>query len=139
MERSHLKRGFSEIAQNITTFPDGDVVICRSIDTAPAGIKGANKYAICIENLGNFDEGGDDMNDSHLKCIIHLNALLLNHFNLPCDTDHVVYHHWWDLNTGKRTNGTGSTKSCPGSAFFGGNSISAASINFIPLIQNTME
>ncbi len=43
MERAHLERGFSEIAQNLTTFPDGSVAVCRSIDTIPAGIKGANR------------------------------------------------------------------------------------------------
>jgi hypothetical protein len=32
MERAHLERGFSEIAQNLTTFPDGLVAVCRSID-----------------------------------------------------------------------------------------------------------
>ena len=138
MERSHIKRGFSEIAQNITSFPDGEVVICRNINTAPAGIKGANEFAICIENLGNFDVGGDTMTEQQRKCIIKLNAVLLEFFKLPCDTDHVVYHHWWDLNSGKRTNGQGITKSCPGTAFFGGNSLSNAAENFIPLIKSAM-
>jgi hypothetical protein len=52
MERSHLERGFAEIAQNLTIFPDGDVVLCRSFNTIPAGIKGANQNGLCIENLG---------------------------------------------------------------------------------------
>jgi len=54
MEAAHLQRGFSEIAQNLTTFPDGTVAVCRSFDTIP-GIMGANKNGVCIENVGNFD------------------------------------------------------------------------------------
>src|SRR5580700_4050793 len=42
MEAAHLQRGFSEIAQNLTTFPNGTIAACRAIDTMPAGIKGAN-------------------------------------------------------------------------------------------------
>src|ERR1700733_4538572 len=29
MENAHLARGFAEIAQNFTTFPDGKVAVCR--------------------------------------------------------------------------------------------------------------
>lgn len=65
-----------------------------------------------------------------------LNALLYKKFSLPVDTDHIVYHHWYDLNKGTRLNGKGATKSCPGTAFFGGNSVQAANLGFIPLIKN---
>src|SRR5258708_5177041 len=61
MEAAHLQRGFDEIAQNLTIFPDGTVAVCRPLDTAPAGIKGANINGLCIENLGNFDAGHDAM------------------------------------------------------------------------------
>ncbi|WDU82253.1 SH3 domain-containing protein [Caloramator sp. Dgby_cultured_2] len=60
-------------------------------------------------------------------------------FKLTPSTDTIVYHHWYDLNTGKRTNGTGSTKSCPGTNFFGGNSVEAANKYFIPLIKKELE
>src|SRR5687767_15279852 len=46
MEEAHLKRKFSEIAQNITTFPDGTIAICRNLEKDPAGIKGANTGGI---------------------------------------------------------------------------------------------
>lgn len=134
MERSHLERGFSEIAQNLTLFPDGRVVLCRSFNTIPAGIKGANQDGLCIENLGNFDSGGDTMSAAQRDAIVRVNALLLQRFGQPCDSQHVLYHHWWDLNTGQRTDGSGSTKSCPGTAFFGGNSVAAAEAGFLPLI-----
>lgn len=135
MEQSHLERGFNEIAQNITTYPDGTIAVCRSIDKIPAGIKGANQYGICIEHVGNFDINGDTMTEQHRDTIIRLNAALCQKFNLTPSTDTVVYHHWYDLTTGERTNGTGNTKTCPGTAFFGGNTVADAQANFIPRIN----
>jgi len=134
MEAAHLQRGFSEIAQNLTTFPDGTIAACRAIDTMPAGIKGANKNGICIENVGNFDTGHDQMAPKHRYCIVSVYALLSKKFNLYPDSDSIVYHHWYDLTTGVRTNGTGNTKTCPGTAFFGGNTVQGAEANFIPLV-----
>jgi len=139
MKASHMQRGFTDIAQNLTTFPDGLIALCRPIDTAPAGIKGANANGICIEHVGNFDTGGDTMTIEHRKTILFINAILCKQFNLPVDTNHVVYHKWWDLNTGIRTNGTGTTKSCPGTNFFGGNTVEMANKNFIPLIKEALQ
>ena len=139
MERSHLERGFAEIAQHFTTFPDGTVITGRSLEKIPAGIKGANTGAICIEHLGNFDQGGDAMTATHRQLIIRLNALLCHRFRLSADSNHIVYHHWYDLNTGERKNGAGSTKSCPGSAFFGGNKVANAEANFLPLIRTELD
>src|SRR5512138_3315172 len=65
MERSHIERGFAEIAQNLTAFPDGTLALCRSFETIPAGIKGANREGLCIEHLGNFDAGRDVMSPAH--------------------------------------------------------------------------
>jgi hypothetical protein len=60
---------------------------------------------------------------------------------LPPDSSTIVYHHWFDLNTGKRLidHAKGIRKSCPGTAFFGGNQISHAEANFIPLIVNRIK
>ena len=135
--RAHLERGFSEIAQNLTTFPDGTVAVCRSIDTVPAGIKGANRNGICVENVGNFD-GLDSMTPQHRDCIIKVFALLCKRFNLSPDSNSCVYHHWYDLNTRVRSNGTGTTKTCPGTLFFSGNTVAAAEANFIPLIKQQL-
>jgi hypothetical protein len=136
MERSHQERGFSEIAQNLTTFPDGLVAVCRSFETMPAGIKGANQFGICIEHLGNFDAGKDVMTTPHRNTIIKVNTLLCNKFVLTPSTDTVVYHHWYDLTTGKRVkDGSPNTKTCPGTNFFGGNTLAACKENFIPLLK----
>lgn len=139
MERSHLDRGFSEIAQNLTIFPDGLIAICRDFNKAPAGIMGANKAGICIENIGDFDVGGDKMLPEDRMSILYTTALLCRHFKLKPNTNTIVYHHWFDLSTGKRTNGTGETKSCPGTAWFGGNSVEACVKNFIPAVNNIMK
>lgn len=139
MENSHIQRGFAEIAQNLTTFPDGTIAFCRALDKIPAGIKGANQYGICIENLGYFDTGGDTMTDEQKTTIIKANAFLCKKFNLTPGADTIVYHHWYDLNTGLFTGGTGSTKSCPGTNFFGGNTVQDCKDNFIPLVQAEMD
>ena len=138
MEAAHLERGFNEIAQNLTTFPDGTVAACRAFDKAPAGIKGANTNGLCIENLGDFDLDRDSMSAAQRDCIVRVNALLCQKFTLTPTTDTIVYHHWYDLTTGKRTNGAGNTKTCPGTNFFGGNSVSSAETTFIPLIAEIL-
>lgn len=137
MNDAHLARGFDMIAQNLTTFPDGTVALCRPIDRIPAGIKGANSNGICCEHLGNFD-GKDDMTSVHREAIIRVNALLCREFSLTPSCESIVYHHWYDLNSGERTNGSGTTKTCPGTAFFGGNSVDAAETNFIPLVSASL-
>ena len=134
MKRSHLKRGFSDIAQNITTFPDGMIAVCRPINTSPAGIKGANSKGVCIEHVGDFDKGNDEVSEEHKKTILWINAIFCQKLSLDANTNTIVYHHWYDLKTGKRKNGEGTTKSCPGTAFFGGNKVEDAQINFIPKI-----
>ncbi len=126
--------GWSDIAQNITTFPDGKIAICRSLGKPPAGIKGHNLYGICIEHLGNFDKSMDTMTEEHKDSIVHVNALICLKFNLTPDTKTIVYHHWYDLKTCKRKDGLGTTKSCPGTNFFEGNSVESAKRSFIPLI-----
>ncbi|MCI0449613.1 MAG: N-acetylmuramoyl-L-alanine amidase [Chlorobi bacterium] len=109
MESYHISLKWGEIAQNITTFPDGIIAICRSFDKRPACIANKNEGALCIENLGNFDSGGDKMTTEHRETIIWVDALLCLRFRLTPDIYDIVYHHWY------------SPKSCPGNNFFGGN------------------
>jgi hypothetical protein len=140
MEKSHLERGFNQIAQNLTTFPDGTVAVCRPFDVIPAGIKGANGNGICMEHIGNFDKGKDFMTEAHKKSIVKVNALLCTKFKLTPSTDTVVYHHWYDLTTGLRVpeSPNSNTKTCPGTNFFGGNTIKACKDNFIPLVTKAL-
>jgi len=140
MRNYHIKTNkWSEIGQNITTFTNGSVAICRPLNMAPACIKGANKFGIGIEHVGNFNSGGDEMTPEHKESIVMVNAYLCAKFKLKPNTNSIVYHHWYDLNSGQRTNGTGVTKSCPGTNFFGGNTVKNANDNFIPLIVAHMQ
>lgn len=143
MRNYHVQvRGWSDIGQNLTTFPSGNIGLCRPIDTTPAGILGANAGAICIENLGNFDAGKDSMTDEQKKTIVFLNAILCLKFNLTPVRSQIVYHHWFDrtgkpfpddkINNGQV--GVNEQKTCPGTAFFGTNTITSAEANFFPLI-----
>lgn len=135
MEREHIKRGFDQIGQNITTFNDGTIMICRDLNIKPAGIKFQNSGAICIEHAGNFDKGKDILNETHRLTVIQVTKLLLEKFNIVPNKNNLVYHHWFDLNTGERIEeeGKGIKKSCPGSAFFGGNTIEDYNKYFLTL------
>lgn len=126
MARSHTQRKLGGIAQNLTTFNDGTIAICRPLDQMPAGIANKNYGAICLEHLGNFDLNKDKITEEHKKTIIFVNACLCQKFNLTPSTTSIVYHTWF------------APKSCPGTNFFGGNSMDSAQKNFIPLIINEL-
>jgi hypothetical protein len=147
MRHFHIyDRGWSDIGQNLTTFPSGNIGLCRPIDVMPAGIFGANEGAICIENLGNFDEGKDVMTPQHKDTIVSLNAILCKKINLSPVKSQIVYHHWFDR-SGERfpddkinNNLVGDEqKTCPGTAFFGTNTIDSAESNFLPLIAQEIQ
>lgn len=124
------------IAQHFTIFPDGKICTGRTLERAPACLKGANQNGICFEYFGNFDKGGDTMTSEQRDSILRATAAVVKRFNIPVTTNGIVYHHWYDLGTGQRKNGAGSTKSCPGTNFFGGNKVEDCEANFIPLIRN---
>lgn len=126
--------GWADIAQHFTIFPDGLIATGRSLEMNPACIAGFNANAICIENLGNFDLNGDIMRQEQRMAVLRVTATLCKRFRIPANTDRVVYHHWFDLNTGERTDGKGATKTCPGATFFGGNKPETARANFIPQV-----
>lgn len=138
MRSYHIKsNGWSDIAQHFTIFPDGVIVTGRSLEMIPAGIKGANSGAICIECLGNFDRGGDKMRDLQKCAIAAVIKILADKFAINPETG-IVYHSWW-TSDGKKIgdyNATKSSKTCPGTNFFGGNSRSAFEKNLLPLIVN---
>lgn len=135
MRNYHVNnRKWDDIGQHFTTFPDGKIVTGRTLNKNPACIRGKNQNAICIENLGNFDK--DEMTKEQKKTIIKMTALLFIHFDIRVDTTTLLYHHWYDLQTGKRTTGHyGSVKTCPGAKFFGGNKIEDCEKNLIPPIK----
>jgi uncharacterized protein YraI len=140
MKNYHVyNNGWADIGQHFTIFPDGQIMTGRSLERVPACIKGRNENAICIENMGDFDKGKDAMTAAQRDTIIRASAAIVRRFAIPLNTDYVVYHHWFDLNTGARTNGnSGSVKSCPGTNFFGGNKVEDAQRFFLPLVNDAL-
>lgn len=135
MQNHHVhSNGWRDIGQHFTIFPDGEILTGRSLEFSPACIYQNNQDSICIENVGFFDEGQDVMLEEQKKSIIHVTAALCTKFNLPVNTDSIIYHHWFRLDNGHRNNGAGGNKSCPGSNFFGGNKVSNCEQHFIPLV-----
>jgi LysM repeat protein len=152
MEEHHVKgMGWSTISQHLTTFPDGKVAVGRPFDTAPEGSYGLlNKEAMhrieadafAIENVGNFDKGKNQMTKEQRETIVMITALLSLKYGLTPSVDTISYHHWWDINTGERVfdNSKGhAVKTCPGTAFFGGNSTTSAKKYFFPLVTQKMK
>lgn len=138
MRNCHIKtNGWSDIAQHFTIFPDGVIMSGRSLEMVPAGIKGANSGAICIECLGNFDKGADIMTKAQQGAVVAAVKILLDKFSLNAK-DSVIYHGWWT--SGGKSLGdyvaSKSAKTCPGTNFFGGNTRNAYETNLLPLIEN---
>ncbi len=74
MKNTHMNvNGWADIGQHFTVFPDGSILTGRNIEKTPACITGRNSNAICIENLGNFDKGGDEMTDVQKKIYYYCN------------------------------------------------------------------
>lgn len=136
MKNHHVYRnGWQDIGQHFTTFPDGTIVTGRNLEKSPACIYGFNANAICFEHLGNFDNENDLLNATHKNTIVSATAAVCKKFNIPVNTQKIVYHHWFDLRNGRRNNGTGTNKSCPGTNFFGGNKVVDCETHFIPLVK----
>lgn len=145
METFHVNyRKWKNIAQNITTFPDGLIAVSRPFDLAPEGSIGAlaNTNGLAIENVGNFDLGNDVMTAEQKETIVYVAAVLSIKFGLTPSIDSITYHHWWDLVTGERILDNSKnhiTKTCPGTGFFGGNTTTSATKYFYPLVSRKMQ
>ena len=139
MWRHHtVFNGWSDIGQHFTTFPDGTIVTGRTMERNPACIFGNNRHAVCIEHLGNFDDGNDIMTEAQKKTAVEMTAALCQKFSLEVNTNKIVYHHWFRLDDGRRNNGKGGNKSCPGTNFFGGNKVEDCEANFLPLVRQAL-
>lgn len=126
------------IAQHFNIFPDGKITSGRSLNSTPIGIRNWNANAICIEIYGDFDRGRDVMYDVQKKAIIELVGELCKHFKIATSDINIRYHAWFDSAgsyLGNYIPGK-STKTCPGTSFFGGNTIVAYRQNFLPAIKD---
>ena len=125
------------IAQHFNVFPDGKITTGRSLNSNPIGITGWNTNAICVEIYGNFDKGQDTMTAAQKEAVIALFGELCKRFNITPGADTIRYHAWFtsggtylgDYKAGK------SRKTCPGTNFFGGNTMTKYKANFLPAIK----
>lgn len=139
MKNSHVAdNGWMDIGQHFTIFPDGTILTGRSLESTPACIKGQNSNSICIENFGDFDLGRDIMRQEQKSSIVKVTAHLCRKFNLPINDFSIIYHHWYDLDSGRRNDSNRNKKSCPGTNFFGGNKVSDCINNFLPLVSQAL-
>ncbi len=139
MKNYHVNQnGWQDIGQHFTIFPDGTILTGRDLEKSPACIANQNANAICIENFGNFDLNGDVMTNLQKEAIIAVTAALCKKFNLPVNSNAIIYHHWFRLSDGHRNNGAGGNKSCPGTNFFGGNKVPDFEQFFAPLVVHKM-
>lgn len=135
MKNHHVNQnGWLDIGQHFTIFPDGTLLTGRSLEKSPACITNQNANSVCIENFGDFDSGRDTMSNLQKNAIIAVTAALCKKFNLPVNSNTIVYHHWFRLDNGVRNNGAGNNKSCPGTNFFGGNKVIDFENHFAPLL-----
>ncbi len=83
MKNTHINtNGWADIGQHISIFPDGSIVTGRSFEKSPACIYGNNANAFCIENVGNFDKGADEMTTTQREAIITVTTSLCKKFGL---------------------------------------------------------
>ena len=139
MRQFHMStNGWSDIGQHFSIFPDGKIVTGRPLNTTPACIFGANSGALCIENVGNFDVGGDAMRPEHADAIFVATAALLKKIGISTPThNNVVYHHWYNSDGSLVFHNSGQ-KTCPGTAFFGGNQVENFEATFLPRLRQAM-
>ena len=131
--------GYIDIAQNLTTFPDGTIMTGRSLSTTPATCVGANTNGIGVEHVGNFDKGGDTMTAAQKNTIVRIYAAMCKRFGISPENG-IRYHGWYTASGTYLGNyiSSRSAKSCPGTAFFGGNTRASYDKNLKPLIQAAM-
>lgn len=73
MRNYHVyNRGWSDIGQHISIFPDGKIVTGRGFGRTPASIKGKNTGSFCIENIGNFDLGRDKLTGEQRQTLLEI-------------------------------------------------------------------
>ncbi len=100
MRKYHIDAGYGDIAQHITIFPDGRILLGRDFNQIPASISNRNTGAFCIEQVGDFDKGKDTQTKEQKQALITVLKFLVNRLGL-----NIVYHNEY------------STKTCPGSGF----------------------
>lgn len=98
MKTYHVNKGWGDIAQHITTFPDGTILIGRDFMKKPVGIANRNTGAFCMEQLGDFDLGQDIITVNQRNITLRLIKYFISKGTKP------VFHRQF------------SSKTCPGTS-----------------------
>lgn len=98
MRDNHVNvRGWDNIGQHVTLFPDGKFVTGRPFNQTPAGIAGYNTGAFMTEMIGDFDLGKDKLEGAQLEAMLKLQHFLVT----ECGAE-IMFHR------------EHAAKSCPG-------------------------
>jgi peptidoglycan hydrolase-like protein with peptidoglycan-binding domain len=78
MYNSHVNdRGWDNIGQHVSLFPDGKFVTGRPFNSTPAGISGYNTGAFMTEMVGDFDKGKDKLEGKQLEAMLKVQNYLV--------------------------------------------------------------
>lgn len=99
-------KGWSDIAQHLTLFPDGKWGIGRDFNRNPVSIKEMNQYNFMIEMIGNFDKEGTGS----------YNSLGYDKFEGKQKEEMLKFCNWFlkEYNVDIRFHNEYSSKTCPG-------------------------
>jgi hypothetical protein len=85
MKGFHIRsRGFQDIAQHITIFPDGKIMTGRNINVSPASATNYNdsdsdgQHPFMFEIIGNFDLGHDKLQGKQLESAVAVTRYFYN-------------------------------------------------------------
>lgn len=101
MTKYHVeKKGWSDYAYHLTSYPDGLWTIGRSFERSPASIRGFNYGAFAFAMVGCFDEGKDKITGVQYASAINLCDLFNDLYNT-----NIIFHREKNKN-----------KTCPGNS-----------------------
>lgn len=104
MKNYHMvTNGWSDIAQHISIFPDGQIVTGRDFGRDPASMTGYNTGAFMVENIGNFDIGHDSLYGKQKETLLKLTKYFIDRLG----ENKIIFHR---ERSGKTCPGTGINK-----------------------------
>lgn len=112
MKTYHVGKGWGDIAQHISTFPDGTILIGRNFGKTPVGITGKNTGAFALEQVGDFDLGQDIITVAQRNVLLKLIAHFVSVGTKP------IFHREY------------ASKTCPGTSLHKNGLIEASKYYF---------
>lgn len=91
-EYQSFEKGYDEIGQNLTVFPDGSIAVCRDLNKIPAGKNGSSAFCLRVEHILNTGNEKKDLPEAQLDSSIWLNAILCLKFRINAGNTSIVTH-----------------------------------------------